>query len=445
MYKYLNNSSIQIAASPKDNLLYTIINEMRDPLLPVEKDIFQNNAREKFSFARDRSGKVNAFRIGDQSFSLVRKMPANIQMWYARPPANSKKFANKKTLRVKLNDGIDVGGVGPSGLDKKEMQVMINNVIDGTYKDVHSILLLRNNRLVVEEYFYEYDRNVLHPLRSVTRSFISALTGIAMGKGIIKSIDEPVISFFPEYNFGNSADIKKQITIRHLLTNQSGLDCKPGNEISSGFDLDMLNSDDWVKYTLEQTMTETPGIKGANCPGNAIVLGRILEKASGLSLDEFAKINLFKPMGISQFKWKFKPDRSSAGTYCQLYLKPRDIAKFGMLFLNNGKWDDKQIVPPGWIKESLAKHSLVDETDYGYLWWLKWIDAAGQRFEGYSSTGFGGQHIYLFPKYNFVAVITGGNYNKQSPADIMLATHVLPYLKEEDNINAKIATSTTKN
>lgn len=100
-----------------------------------------------------------------------------------------------------------------------------------------------------------------------------------------------------------------------------------------------------------------------------IVLARIVEKATGQSINEFAAQNLFKPLGIANFKWNFKPDSSSAESFCQISLAPRDMAKFGLLYLNGGKYKGKQVISPEWVKESLAKHSVVNDTDYGYLWW----------------------------------------------------------------------------
>jgi CubicO group peptidase (beta-lactamase class C family) len=188
----------------------------------------------------------------------------------------------------------------------------------------------------------------------------------------------------------------------------------------------MSNSNDWVKFTLDLPMVDTPGGKGQYCSGNPITLGRIIEKTTKLPLPEFAKKNLLGPLGITNFKWNFKPDKSSSETFCELYLRPRDMAKFGMLYLNNGTWNGKQIISSNWIKESLSKHSTVQNVDYGYLWWLKYLDADGVRYYGKAAQGNGGQKIYIWPELHLITVITGGNYNSQSPSDEIIRKYILP-------------------
>ena len=429
IYEYLDTGTVEIAASPRDHQLYAILKESKYLLKPLEKDVFVNNSGEKVIFLRDNAGTVNSYSLNERTFSFLKKNTGEKKAWYARE-TQGKKYVYKKTLKPKLNDGIEIGSIGGSALDRKNIQLMIERVVDGTYPDVHSILLLRDNKLVVEEYFYEYNRNTLHQMRSATKSVISALIGIAMGKGLIKGINEPVLSYFPEYGIADSTGLKKSITIRHLLTNQSGFDCDISIDSSAGNENIMGLSEDWVKFTLDLPMLDTPGTRGRYCSGNVIVLGRILEKASGMKLDEFARENLFKPIGISQFKWDFTPGKSSAETFCQLYMRPRDMAKFGLLYLNNGSWRGKQVIPPGWIRESTEEHSTVNETSYGYLWWRQWLNVAGRRYDGIAAKGNGGQRIYMFPEYNLLAVITGGSFNRDSPSDLMLINHVLPKLEK---------------
>ena len=150
---------------------------------------------------------------------------------------------------------------------------------------------------VFEEYFYEYTKDSLQELRSASKSFVSALTGIAIEKGFIKTKNETVLSYFPEYNFKNNSETKKRITIENLLTNQSGLDCDLSNPKSEGNETTMSNTGDWVKFTLDLPMIDTPGGKGMYCSGNPITLGRIIEKTTKQPLPEFARKNLFSPLG----------------------------------------------------------------------------------------------------------------------------------------------------
>ncbi len=334
--------------------------------------------------------------------------------------------SNKYNVPKNLNDGLQIGNISRTGLDTALLTGMVKKIIDGTYANVHSVLIIKDGKLVFEEYFYEYNKDSLQELRSATKSVVSALTGIAIAKGFIKSKNETVLSNFPEYAIRNNSDAKKRITIENLLTNQSGLDCDISNDKSEGNETKMDYSDDWVKFTLDLPMSDTPGGKGMYCSGNPVTLGRIIEKKTKQTLPEFAKKNLFTPLRISKFKWSFKPDKSSAETFCQLYLRPRDMAKFGLLYLNSGNWNGKQIIPFDWVQQSLLKHSIVQGVDYGYLWWIKYLDADGVRYYGRAAQGNGGQKIYIWKEQNMVTVITGGNYNTQSPSDELIRKYILP-------------------
>jgi CubicO group peptidase (beta-lactamase class C family) len=220
--------------------------------------------------------------------------------------------------------------------------------------------------------------------------------------------------------------VLNKLTIENLLTNQSGLDCDITNEKAEGNETKMYNSDDWVKFSLDLPMVDIPGGKGMYCTGNSIILGRIIEKQTKQPLTEFAHQTLFAPLGITKVKWQFKPDKSSAETFCQLNLRPRDLAKFGLLYLNKGNWNGNQIISSDWCAQSLKKHSVIQGVDYGYQWWIKYIDADGVRYYGKAAQGNGGQKIYIWEQQNMVTVVTGGNYNTQSPSDELIRKYILP-------------------
>jgi CubicO group peptidase (beta-lactamase class C family) len=426
LYEYYNHTTLKLAASPKDTILYAIFDKSRYPLTPSGKDLFLNMQKVNVQFIRNQSNTITSYINGKDTFNLLSK---NVffpkEMWFPRPTSTIG-FKYKYDKPKVLKDGLQVGNIEKSGLDTALLSVMMRKIADGIYPNVHSILIIKDGKLVFEEYFYEYTKDTLQELRSASKSFASALTGIAIDKGFIKSKHDKVLPYFPEYAIENNSDLKKQITIENLLSQQSGLDCDISNEKSEGNETTMSNTDDWVKFTLNLPMSDIPGGKGMYCSGNPITLGRIIEKTTKQPLPEFAKQTLFIPLGITKFKWHFKPDKSSSETFCQLYLRPRDMAKFGLLYLNNGNWNGRQVISAEWVQQSLSKHSVIQGVDYGYLWWLKYLDADGVRYYGKAAQGNGGQRIYIWQEQNMVTVITGGNYNSQSPSDELIRKYILP-------------------
>jgi CubicO group peptidase (beta-lactamase class C family) len=426
-YEYMANSTLLIAASPKDLKLYAIIDEARYPLTPDRKDVFLNASKQEVKFVRDAAQKIIGYTVqGQQDDRVYRVLNTKVSfpagMWY--PRKGSAKYSYQKPKS--LNDGLPTASLEATGLDAAALAQMVDKIADGSLPNVHSVLILKNGKLVFEEYFYEYDANTLHQIRSATKSFVSALIGIAIGKGIIKSKDETVLSFFPEYQLANLTDDKKRITIENMLNNQSGLDCNDHDGNSPGNEVKMYPTADWVKFTLDLPMAGKPGAEARYCSGNVMTLSRIIEKASGQSLYAFAKENLFDPLGSRDYKWHFKADSSHMNTFGQLYIKPRDMAKFGLLFLNKGKWNNKQVIPEWWVTASLTPQTSIDNTAYGYLWWHPWLNVNGIRNNATAARGNGGQRIYLRPDLDMVVVITGGNYNSESSSDKLLARYILP-------------------
>ncbi|WP_259070871.1 serine hydrolase domain-containing protein [Mucilaginibacter sp. X4EP1] len=427
LYEFMNHSTLQIAASPADSTLYAIIKQSRYKLRYKEKDFFLNNANSPVVFLRDKQGVVNGYTTDKNTFKLInRNVQFPAQMWYPRAVADRQNFVYNYNKPEQVNDGLATADLTGSGLDPKLLATMMHKIVAGQYPGVHSILIIKNKKLVFEEYFYEYTRDTLQELRSASKSVVSALTGIAIHNGIIKSVHEKLPALLPQYHFANPSSLKDQITLQDILDNQSGVNYDEAWDKSIGNEVDMGFSKDWVKYTFDLPMIDTPGKIGRYNSGNPITAGLIVEKHSGMSMYDFAAKNLFGPLGVTHFEWDFKPDPSNADNFCQVKLRPRDMAKFGLLFLNNGTWDGHQIIPAEWVAESTAKHSVVEGVDYGYLWWLKYLDADGVRYHGLAAQGNGGQKIYVFRDLDLIVVTTGGNYNAQSPADVLIKTYILP-------------------
>jgi len=426
LYHYRNGDNLKFAASPKDTVLFAMINQSRYPLKPLGTDEFTDQSGEHIVFLRNESKMIDRYAIDKDTFRLIsNKIIPKKEMWYPKLVTDVNKYQYRYREPQTINDGFQTFAAGKAGLDTALLDQMMNKIVHGDYPNVHSVLVVKGGKLVFEEYFYEFTRDSLQELRSASKSLVSALMGIAIEKGLVKSKQERVVSYFPEYKLANYTDAKARITVENLLTNQTGIDYDMSNGKAAGNEVAMDNTDDWVKYTLDLPMIDTPGGKGMYASGNPITVGRIIEKTSGMPLHDFAVKYLFGPLGINNFKWNFAPNKSNAEDFCQVYLTPREMAKFGQLYLNGGLWNGKQVVPRQWVNESLAKHSVVQGVDYGYLWWLKYMDADGTRYYGKAAQGNGGQKIYLFPAQDLVIVVTGGNYNSQSPSDELIKKYIL--------------------
>lgn len=423
IYEYPNHLKVSFAASPKDTALIAIINQSEYVLKNESPDVFSTKY-DTIHFLRNSHKALLAYISKKDTFKLITKnvfFPKT--MWYPRLKGND---VYQYKIPENLNDGLVAGDVNKTVLDTSLLSEMMQKIINGTYLNVHSVLIIKDGKLVFEQYFYQYTKDSVQEMRSATKSFLSALTGIALDKGFIKSKNETALSYFPEYTFKNMSDAKKRITIENLLTQQTGLDYDVSNPKSAGNETAMDYSDDWVKYTFDLPMIDTPGRNGRYASGNPITLGRIIEKTTNMPLLQFAKKNLLEPLGFTNYKWNFKPDKSNAEDYCQIYLTPREMSKFGLLYLNKGIWNGKQIISTDFVNESFEKHSVIQGVDYGYLWWLKDLDADGVRYYTKAAQGNGGQKIYVLKEQNMVVVITGGNYNTQSPSNELMEKYILP-------------------
>jgi len=423
IYEYPNQLKVSFAASPKDTALVAIINQSEYVMKYESSDVF-STMYDTIHFFRDAYHLPVGYISKNNTFKLISKnvfFPET--MWY--PRIKGKDIYQYK-IPENINDGLSVGDINKTNLDTSLLKEMMQKIINGAYANVHSILIIKDGRLVFEQYFYQYTKDSVQEMRSATKSFFSALTGIAIDKGLIKSKNETVLSFFPEYALNNMSDAKKRITIENLLSQQTGLDCDISDPKSEGNETKMDYSNDWVKFTLDLPMIDTPGGHGRYCSGNPVTLGRIVEKASNMPLQQFAAKNLFEPLGFTNYNWYFKPDQSNAENYCQVYLTPREMSKFGLLYLNGGNWYGKQLLSSDFVKQSFEKHSIIQGVDYGYLWWLKYLDADGVRYHTSAAQGNGGQRIYILKEQNMVAVITGGNYNSQAPSDELMKKFILP-------------------
>lgn len=322
-----------------------------------------------------------------------------------------------------LNDGILVSSMTQAQMDEARMYSLIETLSEDSNNEIRSILVARNNKLVLEAYFNGWSRNRKQDLRSATKSFTSALVGIALDKGLIKSVDQKVISFFPEYeSFSNWDARKEEMTIRDFLRMRTGLSCNDWNPQSQGNEEKMYNTNDWIKFVLDLPVSTTPGEVYSYCTGAPVTLGALVSNASGKSIPEFAAENLFSPLGITDYAWEFMPNgRTDTGGH--LHLRPRDMLKFGLLYLNDGQWNGAQIVSSSWVEASTRPDGDVPgrpNMQYGYLWWHTTGTVNEKTVEAYFANGNGGQLIFIFKDINMVVVFTGGTYNGDPRAFLIL-------------------------
>lgn len=323
------------------------------------------------------------------------------------------------------------------------------------HENVDAFVIVRNGRLIVDEYYNGYSFEKRHKVWSITKSITSAVTGIAIEKKFINSENDSFYKYMGVYTEEVPAN-KKSITIKHLLAMTSGIEwVELGGPNSAGYLVAF--SPDWVTFVLEQPMQERPGASFNYSSGNYMLLAPILKNSTGEQADVFARKYLFSPLGINDYEWvkcsEFwekteggelpsvsKPDppiqfakrfRDYPSMGSGLKMLPRDIAKIGQLYLNRGKWDGKQIVDADWIEESTREQ--FGNNEYGLGWRLTSFDSKAGKIDCYYATGFGEQCMYIFPEYNLVVVFTQQNYRtmeegREHTQDI-LQNYILPAIQ----------------
>ena len=281
------------------------------------------------------------------------------------------------------------------GMESQKLAQMLTAIQQQQLK-IHGLLVIRNGYLVSETYFGPYQPDTRHELYSCTKSFISTLIGIALDKGYIDRTDHRIVDFFAEHTFANLDPQKEAMTLDDLLTMRSGLDWQEGDPAYSA----MYRSRDWVQFVLDEPMAQPPGSRFNYCSGCSHILSAILQQSTGMNPRDFAEQYLFQPLGISNMSW----DTDAAGIPIGgwgLQLTPRDMAKLGYLYLQEGQWAGQQIVSAQWVKQATQRHTETDsDLGYGYQWWTY------PSLEAYTALGRYGQTIFVIPGSDLVIVTT---------------------------------------
>ncbi len=354
----------------------------------------------------------------------------------------------KKSITNETDKEWNITSPESQGMISDMLIDMIEHIKENQY-NTHSILIHRNGHFVFEAYFHPYDKSTSHNLKSTSKGVISALVGIAIREGFIDNLEQKVYNFFPEYTDDNTNESKLEIKIKHLLTMTAGLKWTE-NDIKS-----MLTfiSGQRIKNILRLPLIETPGTTFNYNTGLTHLLSGIITKSSGMSTLEFANKYLFENLNIHNVQWS----KDYEGYYIggsELFLTPRAMLKFGLLYLNNGRWNEKQIIPEEWVEKSISTgtegnfHGI--NIDYGYLWWLD-INSPIFYFNSendinkkdFLAMGVHGQRIYVNRNLNLVVVITADEHD-ESRCDKLIKDFIIPSvmseqsIKENESVNRKL-------
>jgi CubicO group peptidase (beta-lactamase class C family) len=337
-------------------------------------------------------------------------------------------------------------------MDRRPLEAMTEMIRRYPDWNLHAVLIERDGRLVYEEYFAGDDqkwgqplgrvvftRDTKHDLRSITKSVTSALAGIALASGKIRSLGQSLLDFFPEHA-GQGNPEAARITLRHALTMSAGLDWNedipytdPRND-----EIVMTRSSDPVGYVLSRRRIAEPGTVWKYNGGLPQVLATIVQRRTGEPLRDYARKVLFEPLGISDFEWvgdlAGMPSAASG-----LRLRPRDLAKFGSLYLHDGQWSGRQIIPAEWVRESTRRHvpltspvSAYGTHGYGYQWWHNCYRTAAGTLETPAAVGNGQQRIFVVPELRLVVTILAGRYNDPTAGRLperLLLEQIIPAVR----------------
>lgn len=336
-----------------------------------------------------------------------------------------------------LDDGWETNGI----LRNSSGFITLDSLIrEKKWGEISSVLVSRKGQIVFEGYYRGCDRSTMHNTRSTTKTITGTLIGCLISDKLIGSEMDKALKYFNYESIDNPDERKKDVTLEDLLTMSSILECDDWNEFSRGNEERMYLIEDWPKFYWDLPIkgfaawAEKPedakyGRSFSYCTAGSVVLGGIIDKASGIGLAKYADSKLFAPLGITQYNWQLTPTGMPM-TGGGLSLRSRDLLKIAQLYSNNGRWKNRELVSEDWVKKSTRPRAEIgDGVDYGYL---MWIQKFGEE-HAYYMAGTGGNKVVVVPSLEIAVVITSTNFNlgmkaHQYSASI-LSDYIVPIVK----------------
>lgn len=350
-----------------------------------------------------------------------------VELLIEKPKISSKQIAVQPILP---NSGWEVSNFK---YNKKKIEALNSEIASYNLKEITSVVVIYEGKLLLEEYFNEAGRNTLHDPRSAGKSFTSTLMGMAINDGYIKDENQTLDTFYDLKSFENY-DVKKgKVTLKNLLTMSSAFKGSDADSDSPGNEENMYPTDNWVKFVLDLEMdpSKSNGGKWDYFTAGVVLLGDILDKKVPNGLEKYADEKLFKPLGITKYEWQYTPQKvvNTAGS---LQMRSLDYAKYAQLYKNNGMWNGKQIVPAEWVQKTLTHQIQITEREkqfYSYLFWNKSVAYKDKNYDTFYCAGNGGNEFIIFKELPLTIIITSKAYNKpygHAQADRIVKEYILP-------------------
>ncbi len=438
------------------------------------RSVMEKVQKDEIRFVHIGFHQESANRYVDRIAACVAKWQENADIEFMTLEDAAQLAQNQIAEKVEANDeetiwptdSWETSTLEAEGFDANAINEMVKDIRDGKYGLVDHFLMIRNGRVVADHHFehdyqkisaehnpvdqqYDYDHPNWHPyyqetnlhsLQSVTKSVTSIGIGIAIDEGHIPDgVETPAMSFFNEYEHDLEDQRKKSMRLHDLLTMRSGI---AWNEMMSYDDernscTQLEDSDDWIQFVLDQPMREEPGTRFDYNSGVSVLIGKVVQVATGQRVDQYLNEKLFQPLGIKNYFWKKTP-KDEIDTEGGLYLSPHDLARIGYLFLRKGQWNGQQIVSPEWVETSTSpivkdifpKNGRVDK-GYGFQWWVP--EQKDDKATIYSGSGYGGQFPFVVPEYDLVIVFNAWNIHDapKMSAQRAVQDRILPAIKKQ--------------